>query len=264
MTAGPKLDIMTTEAIQTVADAIITARRSQTPCDARPLAGALQTAQEAYAVQATVARALGGGPAVSPHWKSGGPSREATLTHAPLPQAGVRASPADMRDLHFNLRLIEAEIALRLGQAVTPAQAVALTPETAPALLDGMTVSIEVVDSRWQDLPRVPALLKLADLQVHGALALGAWVTFVARDWSAQTCEVTIGAQAPQHFAGSHSLGDPAWLLPAWLRHATRDGQTVPAGTVVTTGTWCGMLRAQAGDLVTARFAGVGEAQVQL
>lgn len=256
---------MTSAAIESVATALITARHTRQPADATPLAGALASPEDAYAVQALVARTLEGvSTPVALHWKSGGPSREATLTHAPLPSAGVRASPADMRDLHFNLRLIEAEVALRLGQDVTPAMAATLTHEAAGTLLDGMTVSIEVVDSRWQDLPQVPALLKLADLQVHGALALGEWVPFVARDWAAQTCEVTIGSQAPQQFAGTHSLRDPAWLLPTWLRHATRDGQTVPAGTVVTTGTWCGMLKAQAGDLVTARFAGVGEAQVQL
>ncbi len=256
---------MNSTAIETVAAALLAARTLRRPADATALAAALTRPEQAYAVQTRVAQALdGAAPAIARHWKSGGPSREATLTHAPLPSGGVRTSPADMRDLHFNLRLIEAEVALRLGRDVTPAMAAALTPEDASTLLDGMTVSIEVVDSRWQDLPQVPALLKLADLQVHGALALGAWVPFVARDWAAQTCEVTIGSQAPQHFAGTHSLRDPAWLLPTWLRHATREGQTVPAGTAVTTGTWCGMLKAQAGDVVTARFAGVGEAQVQL
>ena len=54
-----------------------------------------------------------------------------------------------------------------------------------------------------------------------------------------------------------------SWLLAPWLRHATRGGQTVPGGTVVTTGTWCGMLSAAVGDLVTARFEGVGQASVQ-
>ena len=255
---------MNKAAIQTVADALIAARRDRTPCDAQPFADTLQTSQEAYAVQAAVAQALdGASPVIAQHWKSGGPSREATLTHAPLPSAGVRASPADMRDLHFNLRLIEAEVALRLGQDVTPALAAALMPEAAAALLDGMTVSIEVVDSRWQNLPQVPALLKLADLQVHGALALGEWVPFVARDWAAQTCEVTIGTQAPQHFAGTHSLRDPAWLLPIWLRHATRDGQTVPAGTVVTTGTWCGLVDGHAGEAVKVTFDEIGQVAFQ-
>lgn len=256
---------MNTSSAFSVATVLIAARQEQRQVSAAPFAETLATAEDAYAVQALVRHTLEGVNAPLPrHWKSGGPSRDGTLTHAPLPSAGVRNSPADMRDLHFNLRLIEAEVALRLGQDVTPGLAAMLTPETAAALLDGMAVSIEVVDSRWQDLPRVPALLKLADFQVHGALALGAWVPFVVRDWSAQTCEVTIGTQAPQAFAGTHSLGDPAWLLPTWLRHATRDGQTVPAGTVVTTGTWCGMLKAAAGDRVVARFAGVGEASVQL
>jgi 2-keto-4-pentenoate hydratase len=53
-------------------------------------------------------------------------------------------------------------------------------------------------------------------------------------------------------------------VLAAWLRHLTRDGATVPAGTVVTTGTWCGMLPAAAGDRVDVRFDGIGSAQLQL
>ena len=48
------------------------------------------------------------------------------------------------------------------------------------------------------------------------------------------------------------------------LRHATRHGETVPRGTVVTTGTWCGMLAAKEGDLVRVAFDGIGEASVQL
>ncbi len=256
---------MNTSSIEIVAAALIAARRDQRPTDAAPLAHTLSSADEAYAVQARVASELQGSAAAgASHWKSGGPSRTATLTHAPLPAAGIWASPARAAGFHFNLRLIEAEIALRLGQAVTPAAATALSPESAGALVDAMTVSIEVVDSRWQQGPAAPALLKLADLQSHGALVLGSWVPYMARDWSAQTCEVHIGNQPAQCFTGSHSLADPAWLLPLWLRHATRAGQTVPAGTVVTTGTWCGMLKADAGDLVLARFAGVGEAQVQL
>ena len=59
-------------------------------------------------------------------------------------------------------------------------------------------------------------------------------------------------------------MGDPAWLLRAWLRHATRAGDTVPGGTVVTTGTWCGILPATAGEWVHVAFQGIGEAAVLL
>ena len=251
--------------VAAVADALLQARHERRPVDARPLAMALHGAADAYAVQARVAAALPGAEAAFPrYWKSGGPSREAVATHAPLLSAGVWMSPADGSAWPGNLRLIEVEIALRLGRAVTPAQAGALLPETAGAIVDAMAVSIEWVDSRWQQGVDAPALLKLADLQSHGALVLGEWRPFAPRDWAAQRVTVEIGAQPPVQRQGTHLMGDPLWVLPAWLRHATRDGQAVPAGTVVTTGTWCGMLPAQSGDLVRAAFEGIGEAALQL
>jgi 2-keto-4-pentenoate hydratase len=74
---------------------------------------------------------------------------------------------------------------------------------------------------------------------VHGALVLGAWVPYVARDWSTQPCRVLRSDHVPPlERSGTHPLGDPAWLLPQWLRHATRHGATLRAGTVVTTGAW--------------------------
>ncbi|MES2956942.1 MAG: fumarylacetoacetate hydrolase family protein [Pseudomonadota bacterium] len=225
----------------------------------------LSDAAAAYAVQAGVAQALGWHDrAVPQHWKSGGPTREAVLTHAPLPPAGVWASPADAGGWAFRLRGIEAEIALRLGQAVDPELARTLDVAAAHALIEAMCVSIEIVDTRWTEGLTAPALAKLADLQSHGALVLGTWVPFVARDWNVQVCRVVVGGHAAHEFRASHSLGDPVFVLPAWLRHATREGATVPAGTVVTTGTWCGLLQAQAGDTIEVHFDGIGEARVQL
>ena len=248
-----------------VTQALVQARQQRRACDAATFTDTLRDAADAYAVQRLVAQAVQGpDPAFPRYWKSGGPSREATATHAPLPAEGVWPSPADARRWPCNIRLIEVEIALRLGRDVTPLEAAALTPHAARALIDAMTVSIELVDSRWLQGVQAPALLKLADLQSHGALVLGEWISFAAKDWAAQTVAVRIGAGSPVTFKGSHSMGDPVWVLPAWLRHATREGATVPRGTVVTTGTWCGMLPAKAGDLVTARFEGIGEASLQL
>ena len=254
-----------TNPVDAVADALLQARRANQTADAGPLEQMLQAPEDAYAVQEHVGQQAGWFDAGVPrHWKSGGPSRSAALTHAPLPPRNVWPSPADGRDAHFNVRLIEAEVALRLGRDVSPADAAKLAQEQASALVDGMTVSIEVVDSRWKQFPNASALLKLADQQSHGALVLGEWRPFAARDWSQQTCVVQVGSGAPQSFRGSQSLGDPTWLLPIWLQHVTRHGATVPRGTIVTTGTWCGMLKAERGDKVRAVFEGVGEAQVQL
>ncbi|QYY27859.1 fumarylacetoacetate hydrolase family protein [Cupriavidus pinatubonensis] len=253
---------MNVDPIDAVAHAIIRARREQQCVDAQSLAGALTTPEESYAVQAKVASAFGWQTSGPAFWKSGGPSRQAQLTHAQLPVEGVWSSPARAEGWPFTWRGIEAEIALRLGRSVDAAEAAALDGETASAWIDAMAVSIEVVDSRWQQYTDAPALLKLADLQAHGALVLGEWMPYQARDWASQRCHVRIGAQELER-RGTHALGDPAFGLVAWLRHATREGRRVEAGTVVTTGTWVGILPASAGDLVTVAFDGIGSASVQ-
>lgn len=240
---------------------LLQARRSGQPVPA----ATLPDAAAAYAVQRGVADALGWFLAAPPMaWKSGGPSREAVQTHAPLPGTGLWASPADATGQAWQLRGIEAEIALRLGQDVTAADAARLDLAAVKSLVDVMGVSIEIVDSRWTEGLAAPAEAKLADLQSHGALVLGDWALFDAEhDWPQQVCRVRIGAADERRFVGTHSMADPCWVLPAWLRHATQDGGQVPAGTMVTTGTWCGLLHAAPGDAVHVAFDGIGEARVQ-
>lgn len=252
---------MRTATIDDLAAALIQARRDHTALDAAGWAGLLQEAGQAYAVQDLVARALHGESApVAAHWKSGGASRDAVLTHAALAPAGVRASPANLAHLHFHTPAIEAEVALRLGCSVSPAQAADLRHEEAVALVDALAVSIEIVDTRWRDAAAASALLRLADAQSHGALVLGDWQPWSQRDWTAQRVEVRINGGAPLERTGSHPLGDPVWGLPTWLRHATRHGHTVPAGTVVTTGAWTGVVPVARGDVVEVAFPGIGAA----
>jgi 2-keto-4-pentenoate hydratase len=238
---------------------LLEARRSGRPQPAPEL----PDASAAYAVQATVARELDWFAGAPRHWKSGGPSRDVVPTHAPLPPAGVLASPADASARRFQLRGIEAEVALRLRVPVDAARAAAFDISRTDDIVDAMCVSIELIDSRWAEGLQSPPLAKLADLQSHGTLVLGEWVPYQARDWAAQRCQVTIG-EVQRQFTGSHTMGEPAWVLAAWLRHATRDGAVLAAGSVVTTGTWCGILQAQAGDAVQADFDGIGQARLQL
>ncbi len=248
--------------IESVVQAIVRARGAKGQARAADLAAGVRTPEDAYHVQRRVRETLE--PGRIRYWKSGGPSRTATLTHAPLFSSGVHPSHADLSPQHFNFRLIEAELALTLGEDVSSSRAATLTREGAGRLVQSMAVSIEIVDSRWVEGLQAPALLKLADLQSHGALVLGAQRPFEQRDWLRQECTVQIGAAATQVHRGTHPLADPTWLLASWLQHVTRDGSVAPAGTVVTTGTWCGMLPAAAGDTVRVSFDGIGEASVQL
>ncbi|HET6599909.1 MAG TPA: fumarylacetoacetate hydrolase family protein [Burkholderiaceae bacterium] len=256
---------MSLSRIESVIDALVTARARHRPALVADVADALVDAEQAYAVQAGVAQALSWFANGSPtFWKSGGQSRNAILTHAALPPDGVWQSPAAAAAWPFNMRCIEAEVALRLGQPVDAKLAATLDRDSARSLIDAMTVSIEVVDSRWDEGMQAPALLRLADLQTHGALVLGSWVPYAARDWARQICRVQIGQRAPVERQGTHPLADPTWLLTDWLRHATRDAQVLAAGTIVTTGTWVGVLEARAGDRVSVEFDGIGSASVQL
>jgi 2-keto-4-pentenoate hydratase len=257
----------TASTFDSVTFALLEAYRGGPAADDAALAPLVADSSQAYAVQDALVRALdadAGAAAMHGYWKSGGPSRSQPLTHAALPAAGVRPAGSSVAGLHLRRPLIEAEVALRIGRDVSAPHAQALSQDDAATLVSAMCVTIEVVDSRWASGRGAPGLLKLADLQSHGALAVGAFVPYTPIDWSQQRCRVVIGNSAPQDFKGTHSLADPTWLLPAWLRHATRHGATVPAGTVVTTGTWCGMLEAAAGDLVLVEFPGIGQASVQL
>jgi 2-keto-4-pentenoate hydratase len=252
-----------TDIVAATVRALVHARQSHQPIAAADLP--LPDAESAYAVQAGVAAALGGfsdgGPA---HWKSGGASRESLQTHALLPSRGVHASPADGRAWPLVMRGIEAEVALRIGRDVEAETAIGLDLDAASALVDAMCVSIELVESRWMEGLDAPPWAKLADMQSHGGLVLGEWMPFTKCDWSQQVCRVTLGDRPPVERRGSHAMADPAFVLPAWLRHATRAGASVRQGTVITTGTWCGVLHAAAGDLVIAAFPGIGQAAIQL
>lgn len=230
--------------------------------DVAPL---LRGPDDARAVQRALAQTYGWWPAdrAPRYWKSGGPSRTQPLVHAPLPEPGVLTSLAEAPAPSpvFQLRGAEAEIALRIGCDLTAEQVAALDAASALALVDGWCVALEWVDVRWRDGLKAPALAQLADGQCHGGLLLGDWQPMAAlqgKDWSAQTCTVTVNDAVPQTFTGTHSLGDPAWLLVDWLQHVAREYGSVPAGTVVTTGTWCGCMQLQAGDRFHAEFAGLG------
>lgn len=258
-----------------LAHALLKARHSGELLDADEWSDVVATPADAAAVQAAMAPALGWrvagvahGPGRVPrYWKSGAPRRDAPLAHAPLPEDGVWASPSVAGGAPLHLRGIEAEIALRLCCEVTAGTAAALQPGEGLALIDGITAAIEVVDTRWRQHRDAPPLLLAADGLCHGALVLGPWQDasrLLPRDWSAQVCRLRVGEGPLQEFTGTHPLGDPLWLLAGWLQALTGRYGSVPAGTVVTTGTWNGLAFAQPGDLVVAQLEGVAEASLQL
>lgn len=234
--------------LQALVQALARARHDQTRLRAADWLDAVTNEEQAYAVQQGVARTLGW---VSPQrpvasaWKSGAATRDGPYGHAPLDPAGLRQQRFEALPPVDLLLGFEAEIALRLGRDVSPGQALALQPEQVLRRpghwIDALCVSVELVGSRWQEGLDAPELLRLADHQSHAGLLLGPWQRFAPRDWSMIGLRIAQPGRAALRLTGAHALLDPAWLLPAWLRHLSRDGHSVPAGTLVSTGAWGGL-----------------------
>jgi 2-keto-4-pentenoate hydratase len=255
---------MNAEVVQ-VAQALLQARHDGQAVPVEPYLQALNSAEDAYAVQSLVAAQLGWHSApVARYWKSGGLARDAIITHAGLPPDGVRHSPANLKDWPLHLHGVEAEVAIRLGCDVSFEMLSTASQADAQGWIADMTVAIEIISNHWDMGYDTPAWLKLADLQSHGALVLGDWQPWRAHDWSNQDCQILVNGETVVRRKGSHPLGSPDWGLRVFAKHIIGQHRVLPAGTVITTGSWNGIYRAQAGDAVQVVFDGLGAVEVQL
>jgi len=210
--------------------ALAACHRDGTRLRAADWPNAVHDEADAYAVQEGVAAALGW---PLDRWKSGGASAQGPFSHSPVnPVAGTA------------LLGVEAEVALRVGADGSP---------------EAMCIAIELVASRWAEGLDAPALLRMADHQSNAGLLLGAWQPYRALDWGRLEWRLALPGQPEIVRRGGHSLADPAGVLPAWLKHATRHGNTLPAGTVVTTGAWGGLHPLQGEARGTLSFEDLGE-----
>lgn len=210
--------------------ALAASHREGMRLNAADWAHAVRDEADAYAVQDGVAAALGWR---FDRWKSGGAGPQGPFSHSPVnPAAG--AAPLG----------VEAEVALRVDADGRP---------------DAMCIAVELVASRWAEGLAAPALLRMADFQSNAGLLLGAWQPFRALDWAQLEWRLALHGQPEVVQRGGHSLADPAAVLPAWFRHATRNGRQVAAGTIVTTGAWGGLHPVSGSAHGRLGIAGLGE-----
>ncbi len=221
--------------------ALAASHRHGMPLDATAWTDAVRDEADAYAVHDGVALALGW-PAT--RWKSGGAGPLGPFSHSPVsPEPGAV------------LLGVEAEVALRLARDISPEAAQA--PLDAH-VIDGMCIAVECIASRWQQALDAPALLRMADFQSNAGLLLGPWQAWQPLDWARLPWRLTLSGEPEVQRLGGHSLGDPSGVLAAWLCHATRHGDTVRAGTVVTTGAWGGVHRCSGRASGTLAIEGLG------
>ncbi|MFE1601506.1 2-keto-4-pentenoate hydratase [Methylobacterium sp. ID0610] len=213
-------------------------------------------AAEAYAVQARTIAALGavGG------WKVGAKGPDATVSGAPLPATGILASGAVLRGAGWRVRGLEVEVGLRLGRDLSPDEADPL------AAVEAVLPLIEVVESRLADWQAADPLARLADLQSHGALVLGAPAACDPRMLDLRQVEavLTIDGKEAARTRGGNPAGDVRRLLGWLARHcAETSGRPPRAGEVIATGSCTGMIFVSEGARVAGRLTGLGDVTLE-
>lgn len=239
---------------------LVGAYRSRIPASTDGLA--LHSDEEAYRVQHDVFAELwpGARPA---GWKAGGPSDKVTPTAAPIPPECVLRSPASVQAAAINLIGVEAEVAFCFARDLPP-RSRPYSERSVAAAVGEVLVAIELCGSRLENWKETPGLWKLADFQNNSALVVGSGTKeWQAIDFAQQAVEFKVGGRTVRA-KGAHPFGNPFRLMPWIVRHAIKHGLGLRAGDVVTTGAWTGLEIAQAGDEVTARFPGIGEATVKI
>ncbi|MBN9508846.1 MAG: 2-keto-4-pentenoate hydratase [Alphaproteobacteria bacterium] len=231
---------------------LLRAARRGAPLAALPEPLRPADADGAYAIQRTLVagEAIGG-------WKVGiGP--DGKMFCAPMPQAGIVASPAKLGA--GRMRGIEAEVSFRVGTDLPP-RATPYGREEVIAALPTAHPAIEVLESAYEDGDKVDPLSRLADLVMHGGYVYGPGLAaWHGLDFPNITVTQTIDADVMQR------TGNPAGdmiRLVMWLADA---GATwaggLKAGQIVTCGSWTGKTLAGPGARVSVVFPGLGEASV--
>lgn len=215
--------------------------------------------EEAYAVQEAVARELG--PVAG--WKVGAKSPDDAPLAAPLFASLVRQSPATWPSDAFHMIGIEAEIAFRIGKAVAPRSA-PLGRDEVFAHVATVHTAIEIVDTRLQDWANADRMWALADNQTNGAFAYDpAGLPWRDTNYTDAQVRLEVNGKVVVDQAGGNSGGDPRALFVWLVNHCAMGRGGLAAGTIVTTGSYTGMIFIEPKAEVRATFAGLGTCEVR-
>ena len=227
---------------------------------------------EAYAIQAASLDGIlvsgGGGSAVG--YKIGC-TNETAQAQLGLdePFAGVlmspflHASPATLAADDLFMRVLEPEIAFRLGEDLAPDDAPYDAASVKPAIATVMG-AIEVVDSRYAEWTTIGGLHLVADNAAAGHWVYGGESSDVAAiDYARHPVVLSLNGEVRERGVAGNALGSSLNAL-AWLANdMAKRGQGLSAGQLVTTGTTTAVVPAEAGDLAVADFGPLGEVSVK-
>ena len=238
--------------LTTTANVLLDARRTGKPLQDLPADLMPANEAEAFFVQDVMMKAYGevGG------YKIGARGPEQVPFFAPMPTAWMGENGSLFKGAMHRLHGVEAEIAFRMGADLRP-RATPYTREQVLAAVGSCHPAIEVVESAFVDPRAVPREASFADMQMHGGFVAGPaideWQTI---DWAAEAVTLTIDSSVRAEKVGSNPGGNDLVRLLVYLANeGTARTHGLRAGQYITTGSWTGLLWANALDTVKVEFA---------
>lgn len=212
------------------------------------------SAEEAYLVQQAFLRQrqarIGG-------WKIGAKSDKGPIQGAPLPAERIYPATSVVERADYPVLGIELEIMFCFDSDFQPGAA-PVSEQEVMSHISTMAASIEIVSSRIPGWPEVPKLNQLADLQNHGALVSGEFVAYdAAFPFLHPAAHLTLNGKDIFKGSASNPAGDPRRLLGWLVNHCRTHGMALPAGTIVTTGSYTGIHFPDEPGLVIGQIAGL-------
>ncbi|NIE73306.1 2-keto-4-pentenoate hydratase [Pantoea sp. Ap-967] len=220
-----------------------------------------QTREQAYEMQLQVLEQLQQSPG---GWKVGPTPTAGLAQGSVLPGSWLLPTGAQVHLNAFNYLGLEMEIAFRFKQAFS-ARTVPYTFEEVEANLQSMAATFELVTSRLEGWPSVPALLQLADLLNHGRLIVGDFIAYDrAFDFQAPTATLTAGGRSVCPEKIGNPAGDPRLLLPWLVNHHTCNGLDFLPEWLVTTGSYTGLQALESPAVYRGQFQGLPPVELTL
>ncbi|MER9076746.1 fumarylacetoacetate hydrolase family protein [Mesorhizobium sp. M0904] len=177
------------------------------------------------------------------------------LVSAPIVASRLFSSPCVLGANLYGRGGIECEIAFRFARA--PIGGSSVTRAGVIDALDGACAAIEVVTSRWGGPLPSSRNAMIADLLANGALVCGPLkANWASTSFASLDVSLRLNGTVMHRATGGHPDSDLVGLLVRFVSDLGNRKIEIQPGTVVTTGSFTGLITAKPGDVVSAEFEG--------
>jgi 2-keto-4-pentenoate hydratase len=247
-----------TEIQNVLAERILSARSGGPRLDPEAFDAAIESAEDAYAVQQTVARATGPVGAFKTARKPG-----QLQIMAPIFARDIRRNPAEFDAGTFNLVGIELELGFLVTGDLPPAGSDTFRQKARNCV--ALVPAIEIVDTRLTGIEKAGPLLRLADNQLNGGLVYGEPVAdWHSLDLSTVTARLTFNGETVLDGDAPVPGGDAFETFCGLAEMVGSHCGGLKPGHVVITGSLNGLPFVEPGTHVQGFISGVGEITVSI